>query len=137
MRRRKPQSKTDALKSVPLFDSCSKADLGRIARIADEIDLPEGKKLIGQGDSARQFFVLLDGWADVRRNGRKVNTMGPGDFFGEIGLVTDLETTASVTAATPMRVLVITRAEFRNVIRDYPGVGLKVLSALAQRVPRP
>jgi len=135
VRRRKPQSKTDALKSVPLFDSCSKADLGRIARIADEIDLPEGKKLIGQGDSARQFFVLLDGWADVRRNGRKVNTMGPGDFFGEIGLVTDRLATATVTTTTPARALVITRASFKGLLRDSPSVQLKVLQALAQRIP--
>ncbi len=135
MRRRKPQSKTDALKNVPLFDGCSKADLGRIARIADEIDLPEGKKLIGQGDLARQFFVLLDGWADVRRNGRKVNTMGPGDFFGEIGLVTNRLATATVTTTTPARTLVITRASFKGLLRDSPNVQLKVLQALAQRIP--
>jgi CRP-like cAMP-binding protein len=135
MRRRKPQSKSDALKHVPLFDGCSKADLGRIARIADEIDLPEGKKLIGQGDLARQFFVLLDGWADVKRNGRKVNTMGPGDFFGEIGLVTDRLATATVTTTTPARALVITRASFKGLLRDSPSVQLKVLQALAQRIP--
>jgi len=135
MRRRKPQSKTDALKIVPLFDGCSKADLGRIARIADEIDLNEGKKLIGQGDAARQFFILLDGWADVKRNGRKVNTMGPGDFFGEIGLVTDRLATATVTTTTPARAAVITRASFKGMLRDAPNVQLKVLQALAQRIP--
>jgi len=134
---RRGTSKTDVLKRVPLFAECSKTDLARLGRIADEVDLREGTELICEGDLARHFFVLLAGEADVRRRGRKINTMRPGDFFGEIGLVTDLETTASVTAVTPMRVLVITRAEFRNVIRDYPGVGLKVLSALAQRVPRP
>lgn len=135
MRRRKPKSKTDLLAGVPLFASCSKSDLGRIARIADEIDLPEGKKLIGEGDTARQFFILLDGWAEVRRKGRKVNVMGPGDFFGEIGLVTDRLATATVTTTSPARALVITRASFKGMLRDSPGVQLKVLQALAQRIP--
>jgi len=135
MRRRKPKSKTDLLAGVPLFAGCSKSDLGRIARIADEIDLPEGKKLIGEGDTARQFFILLDGWAEVRRKGRKVNVMGPGDFFGEIGLVTDRLATATVTTTSPARALVITRASFKGMLRDSPGVQLKVLQALAQRIP--
>ncbi len=135
MRRRKPKSKTDLLAGVPLFAGCSKSDLGRIARIADEIDMPEGKKLIGEGDTARQFFILLDGWAEVRRKGRKVNVMGPGDFFGEIGLVTDRLATATVTTTSPARALVITRASFKGMLRDSPGVQLKVLQALAQRIP--
>ena len=135
MRRRKPSSKLDALKRVPLFAGCSKADLGRIGRIADEIDLREGKVLIREGGSARQFFILLDGWADVRRKGRKVNTMGPGDFFGEIGLVTDRLATATVTTTAPARALVITRASFKGMLRNAPSVQLKVLQALAQRIP--
>ena len=135
MRRRKPRNKADALRGVPLFAECSKADLSRIARIADEIDLREGKVLIREGDSARQFFVLLDGWAEVRRKGRKVNTMGPGDFFGEIGLVTDRLATATVTTTAPSRALVITRASFKGMLRSAPGVQLKVLQALAQRIP--
>jgi CRP-like cAMP-binding protein len=126
--------KTDVLKKVPLFEECSKGDLAKIARIADEIDVPEGKELIREGELARQFFILTDGQADVRRNGRKVNTLGPGDFFGEIGLITDRLTSASVTTTTPARALVITRASFKSLMRDAPNIQLKVLSALAQRV---
>ena len=74
---------------MPLFDECSKSDLAKVSRIADEVDVPEGKELIREGELARQFFILTDGWAEARCNGRKVNSMGPGDFFGEIGLVTD------------------------------------------------
>ena len=132
---RRGQSKTEVLKRVPLFDECTKNDLARIGRIADEIDLREGKELIREGDLARQFFVLLDGEAEVRRRGRKINTMRPGDFFGEIGLVTDRETSASVTTTKPSRALVVTRAAFQTLLRENPGVQLKVLSALAQRVP--
>jgi CRP-like cAMP-binding protein len=131
---KKGASKTDLLKDVPLFEECSKSDLAKIARIADEIDVSEGKELIREGELARQFFILTDGQADVRRNGRKVNTLGPGDFFGEIGLITDRLTSASVKTTTPARALVITRASFKSLMRDAPNIQLKVLNALAQRV---
>ncbi len=131
---RKGSSKTDLLKRVPLFEGCSKSDLTKIARLADEIDVPAGKELIRQNELGRQFFILTEGWADVRRNGRKVNTLGPGDFFGEIGLVTDRLTSATVTTTEPGRALVITRASFKSLLRDSPTIQLKVLSALAERV---
>jgi CRP/FNR family transcriptional regulator, cyclic AMP receptor protein len=131
---KKAATKADLLKQVPLFEGCSKADLARIGRVADEIDLPAGKELIRQNEPARQFFILTDGWAEVRRNGRKINTMGPGDFFGEIGLVNDRLTSASVTTIEPSRALVITRASFKALLRDSPAIQLKVLNALAQRV---
>jgi CRP-like cAMP-binding protein len=131
---KKSASKTDMLKEVPLFEECSKSDLAKIARIADEIDVAEGKELIREGELARQFFILTDGWAEVRRNGRKVNTLGPGDFFGEIGLITDRLTSASVKTTTPARALVVTRASFKSLLRDSPNIQLKVLNALAQRV---
>jgi CRP-like cAMP-binding protein len=127
-------TKAELLEQVPLFEGCSKADLARIGRIADEIDLPEGKELIRENELARQFFILTDGSAEVRRNGRKVNTMGPGDFFGEIGLVTDRLTSATVTTIEPASALVITRASFKSLLRGSPGIQLKVLSALAQRI---
>jgi CRP-like cAMP-binding protein len=126
--------KTDVLKQVPLFEECSKSDLAKIGKIADEIDLKEGKDLIREGELARQFFILLEGSAEVRRNGRKINTLGPGDFFGEIGLVTDRLTSATVTTTSPVRALVITRASFKSLLHDWPAIQLKVLSALAQRV---
>jgi CRP-like cAMP-binding protein len=128
-------SKLDLLAKVPLFAGLSKRDLQRVARIADEIDLREGKELIGEGSYGREFYVLLDGNAEVRRKGRKVNTMGPGDFFGEIALLSDRLTTATVTTTEPARALVITRASFKGLLRDEPRVQLKVLQALADRVP--
>jgi CRP-like cAMP-binding protein len=133
--RRGANSKVELLAKVPLFAGLSKRDLQRVARIADEIDLREGKQLISEGNSGREFFVLLDGNAEVRRKGRKVNTMSPGDFFGEIALLSDRLTTATVTTTEPSRVLVITRASFKSLLRDEPAVQLKVLQALADRVP--
>ena len=127
--------KVELIKEVPLFGGLSKSQLGSIAQLADEVDVPTGKELIAEGDRGRQFFVLVEGTADVRRRGRKINRMNNGDFFGEIALVSDRPTTASVTATEPSRLLVITASGFRRLLRDSPDVQLKVLLALAERVP--
>src|ERR687891_825560 len=105
-------SKVEAIKHVPLFAQCSRRDLDEIAQIADEIDLREGKEMTREGAPGREFFVLLSGTADVRRKGRKVATMKAGDFFGEIALVARAPRTATVTAASPVRVLVLTDRAF-------------------------
>ena len=134
MRMRKAPNKTDVLKRVPLFGGLSKRALTEVAKIADEIDLAEGKVLIREDEPGRQFFVLLDGEAEVRRKGRKVNTMKAGDFFGEISLVTERPTTATVTLTAPATALVISRPAFRRMLLSQPGVQLQVLEALAERV---
>jgi CRP/FNR family transcriptional regulator, cyclic AMP receptor protein len=132
--RRRADSKIELLKKVPLFGGLSKRGLAEIAKIADEIDLPAGKELIREGDPGRQFFILLEGEAEVRKKGRRVNTMGAGDFFGEISLVTERPTTAAVTLTEPTSALVISRPAFRRLLLAEPGVQLQVLEALADRV---
>jgi CRP/FNR family cyclic AMP-dependent transcriptional regulator len=127
-------AKMDALKQVPLFSRCSKKELGEIARIADEIDLPEGKVLTREGGRGREFFVLLDGSADVRRNNRKIKSLGTGDFLGEISLVTKAPRTATVTTSSPVRALVVSEQNFRRLLEKSPQVQVKVLEALAERL---
>jgi CRP/FNR family transcriptional regulator, cyclic AMP receptor protein len=127
-------AKIELIKRVPLFSHCSKKELGLVAQIADEIDLPEGKTLMREGDRGREFFVLVEGSADVRRRNRKVNTLGGGDFFGEIALVSQRPRTATVTTASPVRALVVTEQSFRSLLDRAPDVQRKVLQALADRV---
>jgi CRP-like cAMP-binding protein len=127
-------AKIELLKRVPLFAGCSKKELGEIALVADEIDMGAGQVLTTEGDSGREFFVLVDGAADVRRNGRKVSTLGSGDFFGEIALVSDRPRTATVTTTVPVRLLVVTDRAFRELMRKVPSIQLKVLTALADRL---
>jgi CRP-like cAMP-binding protein len=134
MRMRKAPNKVELLKKVPLFAGLSKKSLTEVAKIADEIDLAEGKVLIREDEPGRQFFILLDGGADVRRKGRKVNTLGAGDFFGEISLVTERPTTATVTLTEASTALVISRPSFRRMLLAQPAVQLQVLEALAERV---
>ena len=110
----KSDPKIAAMSKVPLFARCSKRELESIASLADEVDLPAGKVLTAEGERGREFFVLLEGSAGVRSDGRELASLGEGDFFGEIALVTDKARTATVTATTQMRALVITDRAFRG-----------------------
>jgi CRP-like cAMP-binding protein len=126
--------KIDLIRKVPLFARCSRAELKEIALLADEIDLHEGTEMTRQGAPGREFFVLLDGTADVKKNRRRVNTLGPGDFFGEIALVSREPRTATVIATSPVRALVITDRSFRRLLDDAPRVQTKVMEAMAERL---
>jgi CRP/FNR family cyclic AMP-dependent transcriptional regulator len=121
---------------VPVFSRLSRGELNRVAKIADEVDLRAGKVLTREGARAREFFVILEGTADVRSNTRLLPQLGPGDFLGEIGLVTDCPRTATVTAVTPMRALVITDRAFRELMRRFPDMQRKVLETVAARLAR-
>jgi CRP-like cAMP-binding protein len=126
--------KVEWIRHVPLFSQCSRRELAQIAGIADEIDLRDGKVLIREGESGREFFVLLEGNAEVTKDGRRINTLGPGDFFGEIALVSQSPRTATVTATSPVHTLVITDRSFRRLLDDQPEIQRKVLVALAERL---
>lgn len=127
-------AKVELIRKVPLFARCSKSELRDVASVADEIDLEEGKELTRQGASAREFFVLLDGAADVRRNGRKIRTLGKGDFLGEIALVSKSPRTATVTTTAPTRALVITAQSFDRLLRTNPKIQRGIVEALADRL---
>jgi CRP/FNR family transcriptional regulator, cyclic AMP receptor protein len=133
MRLHKDQ-KVDAIKHVPLFAKLSKKGLQEVAGVADEIDFEEGKTLTREGEHGREFFVLLDGQADVRQNDKQIRTLGKGDFLGEIALVTKLPRTATVTTTSPVRALVITDRDFTSLIKRSPVVGQGVLEALGERL---
>jgi CRP/FNR family transcriptional regulator, cyclic AMP receptor protein len=127
-------TKIDLIKRVPLFASASKPELEEIASIADEIDLPEGKAVIREGEAGREFLVIVEGSADVDRGGRKIATLGPGDFAGEIALIAKMPRTATITTTSPVRALVITDRAFRQLLEHSPQIQIGVLSALAERL---
>jgi CRP/FNR family transcriptional regulator, cyclic AMP receptor protein len=126
--------KLELIRKVPLFSRLSGASLKEVASIADEIDLPKGKQLTREGDRGREFFVLLEGSAEVRKDGRRVNTLGKGDFLGEISLITKTPRTATVTTSEPTRALVITDRDFTALLRRSPQIGQAVLEALGERL---
>jgi CRP/FNR family cyclic AMP-dependent transcriptional regulator len=126
-------AKIALIKSAPLFENCSKQELRHIARIADELDLPAGKVLIREGERGREFFVIINGEVEVRRKGRKMATLGPGSFVGEMALLSKIPRVATVTAATPLDVLVITDRAFITLLEKTPAMGVKVARTLAER----
>jgi CRP-like cAMP-binding protein len=127
-------AKVELIRNVPLFARLSKKGLQEVASIADEIDFPPGKVLAEQGARGREFVVILEGAADVNQDGRRLNTLGKGDFFGEIALVTKQPRTATVTSTAPMRALVITDRDFLALLKRSPEVAQGIVEALAERL---
>jgi CRP/FNR family transcriptional regulator, cyclic AMP receptor protein len=131
--RLRKDAKLELLAGVPLFAGCSKKELGEISTLADELSFPAGTTLIEEGRQGHEFFVLIEGDVDVRAKGRKVASLGDGSFFGEMSLVSSRPRNATVTASSPVRVLVIHEQAFRRLLRDSPPIQLKVLQTLADR----
>jgi CRP/FNR family transcriptional regulator, cyclic AMP receptor protein len=129
-----PNAKIALIRRAPLFSNCSRKELEAIAALADEIDLPKGKTLIREGERGREFFVLLEGEADVKKGRRTIRTMHPGDFFGEIALIANTPRTATVVAKTPLRTLVITDRAFRGLMDKMPELQGKVMQTIAERL---
>lgn len=129
-------AKIDLLKKVPLFAGCSKSELKQIASSTDEVDLREGYLLVREGRPGREFFVLVDGTVRVSRGGRKVAELSGGDWFGEIALLTKVPRTATVTATSPVRALVLTDRAFRRLVETMPSIALKVLASVGDRLAR-
>jgi CRP/FNR family transcriptional regulator, cyclic AMP receptor protein len=126
-------AKTALLKQIPLFQQLSKRELAQVAALADEIDLPAGRTLTTEGANGREFVVLVDGIADVSQDGDVVNTLGPGDYLGEIALVTGEPRTATVTTRSPSRLLVMNASAFRSLLHDSPQLKKRVLATAALR----
>ena len=127
--------KIELLKQVPLFSDCSKRELQEIARVTDEVDVPAGFMLTSEGASGQELVVIVEGKADVSRRGRKINSVTNGDFVGEIAIVTEAPRTASVKTTEPTYALVVTRRDFRALMKRVPSIQLKVLDSLAARMP--
>ncbi len=126
--------KVELVKRVPLFAECTKAELNEVAMSADERDVRQGDSLTEEGRRGREFFILVEGAVAVRRGGRKLADLGPGDWFGEIAILTHKPRTATVTATSPVRVLVISDRAFRRLVETTPRIALKVLRSVAERL---
>lgn len=128
--------KLDLLHRIPLFSGIDRHGLERLGQLSDEVDVPVGKVLMRQGESGNDMMVLVSGSVAIERDGTRVNTLGAGDFFGEIALIDGGPRTATVTTDEPSRLLVITRRDFRAMMEEFPDVENQVLSALAHRIRR-
>ena len=125
---------TDHLLRVPLFSGCSPKDLERLARATDEVRLDAGTTMTRQGDIGREAFVLLEGEAEVQRDGTTVARVGPGSVIGELALLDGGPRSATVVATTPVEVLVLTRPAFNAVLDEIPTLAHRLLVTLAHRL---
>ena len=126
--------KIEALRRAPLFEGLSKKELRELARVTDDLAIGAGTVLCREGRPGREFFVIVDGVADVSKGGKHLATRGAGEFVGEIALLMPTRRTATVTAKTPLRCFILTRADFRRVLDGSPTVERKVMQALAERL---
>jgi CRP-like cAMP-binding protein len=125
-----------AVKDVPLFSSVPKGDHSQVATWADEVQVPAGATVMSQGAFAREFAVIVDGHAAVYRDGVRVTTLGPGDFFGEVGMLDGPLRSATVVALTDLHLLVVGPREFATMMHAAPGVAAEVKQAAAERQTR-
>ncbi len=127
-------SKVKALSRAPLFEGLSRGELEELAKVTEDLDDQAGKVLFREGETAREFFVIIDGEVGVAKRGEEIRTLSKGDFFGEIGLLEDVPRTATVTAKTPVRYFVLTRRSFRSLLERQQEIERKVMRAFADRV---
>jgi CRP-like cAMP-binding protein len=127
---------TEQLAGIPLFASLSEEELDAVATLAEERDEPAGAMLVGEGSPGYSLFVLRDGDATVTSGSEQIGKLGPGDFFGEIALTTGGEHTATVRAATPVKLLVMHGSDFRVFERDWPDAAALIKQTTVERLGR-
>lgn len=124
----------DHLGSVPLFQGMTNKELREIAKATVELELESKKEFVTQGDVGREAFIIVDGTAEVIRNGKAIAELGPGDCVGELALLDHGPRTASVVANGPLKVLVLGPREFSGLLDELPTLSHKLLGVLASRV---
>ncbi|MFK8025840.1 MAG: Crp/Fnr family transcriptional regulator [Ilumatobacter sp.] len=124
----------ESLKQVALFSGCTNKELQKVAKATDEITMTAGTMVMDQGQTGREAFVIVEGEVTVKRNNRKVTTLGPGDVVGEMSLLDRGPRTASVVCAVDTTLLVIDQRRFLGVLDEIPSINQKLLAALAGRI---
>jgi CRP/FNR family cyclic AMP-dependent transcriptional regulator len=123
-----------ALARIPIFSECSRKELKAISKLVTPVDVKAGKVLTREGEPGREFMIIASGSATVRRGGRKIATLGPGDFFGELSVLAGVPRTATVTADTDMVVEALNRQEFSSLLDESPAMAKKILVGAVKRL---
>ena len=123
--------KATMLSKCQIFAGLSARDLAEVSRLADEVDVRDGKVVAKEGVGGHEFFVILEGNVEISKGGKRIRTMGPGDFFGELAMLGKVPRTATATASGPTRLLVVGHREFTSLLTSHPAIRDKVLKAVA------
>jgi CRP/FNR family transcriptional regulator, cyclic AMP receptor protein len=129
-----PRAKAIDLGDIWLFSALSASQMKTLRRTVDEITVPAGKILCEEGTVGREFFFIVDGKAAVKRNGRKVATLGPGDYFGELSLLDRRPRSATVISDTDMTLLVLEQRRFNGLLDAMPALAHRLLVAMSERL---
>jgi CRP-like cAMP-binding protein len=121
------------LRQLHVFDGLSRKQRRLLASRADELEVSPGKMLCSKGETAHQFFVIEDGTAKVVRDGQYLDELGPGDFFGEMGLLDNAPRNADVVAKTSLRLMVLSGRTLRDLEREAPGFARRLSRSVEQR----
>ena len=124
---------TSRLKSLPLFESVPDEDLEKIAPFVSEVSVSEGKQLVGEGDYAYEFMAIEEGTAEVHRGGQILAELGPGDFFGEMGLIDSDRRNATVIAKTPLRLITLDRWDMKRLEKSIPSAAQRIREVVEKR----
>lgn len=122
------------LLKVPMFQACSKKELGLMGRLVEDCKFDAGEVLVREGERGQEFFVILEGKAHVSRAGKRVATLAPGDYFGELALLDPAPRDATVRAETAMEALVVGKREFSGLLAEVPALAHKLLVGMARRL---
>jgi CRP-like cAMP-binding protein len=126
--------KLDLLHRIPLFSALDRRGVERLGMLAEEVDVPTGKVLMRQGEEGSDLMVIVRGRVGIERDGTRLNTMGAGDYFGEIALVVGGPRTATATTEEPSTLLVVNHRDFHSMVEEFPDVAVQLLNTLAHRV---
>jgi voltage-gated potassium channel len=127
----------EKLRAIPLFAELSDHTLTRIGELSTEFDAQAGWVLVEVGQPGSGMFVLEEGTVEVQTPDGRHWEYGPGEFFGELALLTDHPRNARVQARSPVKVLAISRRDFSQLIKDEPEIAVAMLPKLAQRIDSP
>ena len=128
------RDKIDVLARLPLFENLSKRDLGQIAAKTVEMERPSGTMLTRSGRDGGLMFVILDGEAEVEKDGVVLGRLGPGDVIGELSLIDGQPRSANVRAITDMNVLELAHDDFQSLVDSSPKFVQSLLRALSLRI---
>jgi CRP-like cAMP-binding protein len=129
-----PDPTSELLARVRLFRSCTPDELDRIASATTEVDVAPGEVLCQEGEAGHEFFVVVKGDARVAMSDREIATLGPGSFFGEMALIDGGPRIATITAVSPMRLLVLHRRDFRLLLSSRPVLVAEVVAVIGERM---
>lgn len=134
MARLRHDDKIDHLEKIPLFAGLNRKELRFLAQMSSEASVHEGSVLVKQGEIGQEAMIIESGSAEVRKDGKKLDDLGPGDFFGEMSLINHMPRNADVVATSDMTLLVMNSREFSSVLSEYPEIAVKILKTVVRRL---